>query len=1001
MKLHLPKSLRSAMLAVIVSACSFTLSSASLCAAESPAAEPAASGEPAASAAPVQANGSAFVATILDVLDAVIGGSSSVGSASVGMGGTSFTMAAPVQDNGTEAPAPVSSPAPDNLAPLTVPVETSSPAPVDYTVKCDYQGENLSAAPAASVSSLDLAPKAAPYVSGGASSSGSSSSPASAPAAGGGAAGGASGSAGRPAPLMLAAAAPSPVVKKAGESGRSLAWLGGKRFWSPTDGTFSWRLQEGVQQVAFVDGDNVLFEPTSEETVAIVNGNFSVNNMVLGSVSQGERYTVTIDTLAENSLSVNRITGYADTALVKEGEGSLSMDIYDGGFRTDVTALGGETTLGFYMGDTTASYVYANMIAEDGAILNFKIGSDNYRSNVGFDSNVTIKNVSSIDISKGSVFSSNAYYDTVNSGFFMDRDIVVHLGGANQEGQMATFIAHDVSLKADHWTIEGRGFATFGGTVYWFNDSDEQLHLIGGESYVDMYTVRYCSPNSVVRIENSSSLEIGKLYMNDGKNGANHLYHAFQEDGMNGERQNVYIYDTLYIGGGEPAHIGAAAGVQDYQEAGDFDIERIEGAGTLVLENNVEATSSGQCLTEVFYIGNEGGIDASHYSWFKGQIRLEGKNSGLADNHKKTALVIHDYMVTYDAVLEVSNQGQYSDYFIGVDDDISVNGIRDVGDASIGSTNTVKIFSGSVDRDKNAVFESDEKVRELLLYTQGNATNEYRSSAGVDRNLNLAKVEGATQTFTGDFSKFDAGIRVGRIKEKPELDDAGGILNILNNATVNVKDLTICRDSRLNVNRELDYSDNGTVVVSGIFNARGTETKDKNGHASQLDANLTMSADSILDVHAAGGFGGVDMGHYTKENELVSIAESLGGTLTFEVGSGLSSKDMDIIWGLKVGDMYDLAFNVSGLTVTGLGSNQVFNWNDVLEPNVIDAKDVFTGNGFIEGEFYLCYTGAGHNGGGGNNVGTVYLYRASVPEPTTGTLSLLALAGLAARRRRK
>lgn len=61
-----------------------------------------------------------------------------------------------------------------------------------------------------------------------------------------------------------------------------------------------------------------------------------------------------------------------------------------------------------------------------------------------------------------------------------------------------------------------------------------------------------------------------------------------------------------------------------------------------------------------------------------------------------------------------------------------------------------------------------------------------------------------------------------------------------------------------------------------------------------------------------------------------------------------------------------------------------------------DTVYVFAAKDYLQGDYVFETTALVYDG----NVGVVYLVEA-VPEPTTATLSLLALAGLCARRRRR
>ena len=96
---------------------------------------------------------------------------------------------------------------------------------------------------------------------------------------------------------------------------------------------------------------------------------------------------------------------------------------------------------------------------------------------------------------------------------------------------------------------------------------------------------------------------------------------------------------------------------------------------------------------------------------------------------------------------------------------------------------------------------------------------------------------------------------------------------------------------------------------------------------------------------------------------------------------------------------------------TGVDGLDISNGNGIMTGSMdythwVDAKEYFS-NIEESNRYFLCYGGAPDpNAQGiltavndGSNVGMVYIM--AMPEPTTSTLSLLALAALGARRRRQ
>ena len=144
-----------------------------------------------------------------------------------------------------------------------------------------------------------------------------------------------------------------------------------------------------------------------------------------------------------------------------------------------------------------------------------------------------------------------------------------------------------------------------------------------------------------------------------------------------------------------------------------------------------------------------------------------------------------------------------------------------------------------------------------------------------------------------------------------------------------------------------------------------TITEAMNAGSGTLLANLTLVGNSLLDVD-----GGDD------------AALTLGSLLTVDNANGLVNLDqetLEAISGLKEGEHVTL---VKGLEGTSFNTNL---------QNGDGARTHFDLSSINEGD-YQVYVGD-------NSMGI--MKTSAVPEPTTGTLSLLALMALAARRRRK
>lgn len=202
------------------------------------------------------------------------------------------------------------------------------------------------------------------------------------------------------------------------------------------------------------------------------------------------------------------------------------------------------------------------------------------------------------------------------------------------------------------------------------------------------------------------------------------------------------------------------------------------------------------------------------------------------------------------------------------------------------------------------------------------------------------------------------------------------IMNIAEASDLTTADVTIGANATIGVYTGATAAEDqeGTLTIAGDYILTA-------GVGALLNANLVMEEGSTLDVSAARGDGGLQM----------------GSTVTLDPGRVLlSDADMEAVGALEFKGMYDLFSGVDGLCLDG-----GFNFLEELgltEPWV-KAADVFANPEFDdEREYYLFYSGAAQ-GGAGERVGTVYLMQ--IPEPATGGLSLLALALLASRRKRR
>lgn len=165
-----------------------------------------------------------------------------------------------------------------------------------------------------------------------------------------------------------------------------------------------------------------------------------------------------------------------------------------------------------------------------------------------------------------------------------------------------------------------------------------------------------------------------------------------------------------------------------------------------------------------------------------------------------------------------------------------------------------------------------------------------------------------------------------------------------------------------------------SASLSFLVGAAGDEPSEANvrvvgtadfGSGAQLNANLTLATGAVLNV-ADGGL-------------------AMGSTLTLQEGVLLGDSTLARVQSLREGESTTLFSGVDGLT---LGNTE---YTTISTEDSILASPYFSN---LSNNYVLSYTGTA------NGSLSITMMSAAVPEPTTVTLSLLALSALAMRRRR-
>jgi len=323
---------------------------------------------------------------------------------------------------------------------------------------------------------------------------------------------------------------------------------------------------------------------------------------------------------------------------------------------------------------------------------------------------------------------------------------------------------------------------------------------------------------------------------------------------------------------------------------------------------------------------------------YEGTIKIQELNGG---SDRKAALNIKHATAAEKAVIEFD--AVHGSVALGIAaDEVTVRGIKGAG----------AIYSGEQASETGDAFGGDNTDRTLVINTAGNS---YTTAATLGDHLNITKQGTGKQSFTGS-----APSAIGTVKVE------AGELDFANLAALTVTDLTVKSGATLTVSLPVQTAAADAVPVARI-NAAGTALLEG---GSTINGGLDLTSTSTLTI-----------------NNIGNSAITLNGALVLPDGTiALAGDILNALAGLAEGSRLNVFSGVSSLT---LGSAT---YTDALTASAdTDLSKYFSG--VDAGLYQLGYTGAANGG--------VVFIQSNVPEPTTATLSLLALAALAARRRRR
>ncbi|MCQ2371725.1 MAG: hypothetical protein MJ058_06700 [Akkermansia sp.] len=353
------------------------------------------------------------------------------------------------------------------------------------------------------------------------------------------------------------------------------------------------------------------------------------------------------------------------------------------------------------------------------------------------------------------------------------------------------------------------------------------------------------------------------------------------------------------------------------------------------------------------------------------------KVAGLIDNSTgKTVYVVgtEDEEHGINRILELTGAGDYTyKGALGTHLDLVHSG-----EGTQSFTGDLSAFNGSVTVSRGS----------LVLVNSGetstlNGTVSVADSATLTmRNMNIgAKISGkgtieqnseGTTNVTGDLSDFQGNVQVAR-----------GTLNLMNIEGSGIQNVTIASGSTLGLYKGMAATPEEEATL-WITEGRSLTV----GEDGTLNADLVMKAGSELDVSRTLG-GGLTMGSkvylYTGDKLAVSLEGGTSTTDMYAVDTYLRE-----YFATPEAEYYTLFTDMDEFYIDDTKQTKDLGFRDWKNFD-FEASRLYTN--LIENTYALVYR-MDENGRG-----TVALVM--LPEPTTGTLGLLALAALAARRRRK
>ena len=442
--------------------------------------------------------------------------------------------------------------------------------------------------------------------------------------------------------------------------------------------------------------------------------------------------------------------------------------------------------------------------------------------------------------------------------------------------------------------------------------------------------------------------------------------------------------------------VGDSATLQEDNHAGAWKVKSLQLAeGTTSATLNLTSSSSSS-YASVFELGDEE-TDGGN---FAGELVLKSTNGSYA---RSAVLQISNGEIAAKARVNLHSTGANNEnqkLGLGINAErVTIAGL-DSGEA-LG--NRARVFSGSVDPNTNApAYTGDDTARTLAIDTAAGTEAHFRGMVG--KSLNLEKLGEGKQTLSGASSAFNGsiaaadgtlalkGAAVEMLNGGGDIELRGGLLEIDSAAKLSA----VSGTSASIRGGAVRYSVDGTELtmaaqVSGL--RLDNTVLDIASGATLNMQDVVWGASSVLS-----GNGAVAMLNHVvleaKDGVNVELTKMPAASLmTVAPAAELAIPDgiltLTNIRNVTVGG--EMTIDLSGIAISSLNNYEIIG--------------VELGEGAEYDDDVVVHIRFGEESILASQVNGVALFRTAeleaVPEPATTTLSLLALAALAARRRRK